>query len=89
MRITRTKGRKGIRRRRSSIEIRVRHTLVRNGTQTALHPNLTTKDLSSLSSTSFLSSPTSDTHALWLSKRRYIHLTLLSTLPVMRNLMMM
>jgi hypothetical protein len=46
------------------------------------------KDLLPLLATSLLSSPTTDKHALWLRKRRYIHMTLLSTLLVMRNLML-
>jgi hypothetical protein len=46
------------------------------------------KDLLPLLATSLLSSPTTDKHALWLRKRRYIHMTLLSTIQVMRNLML-
>jgi hypothetical protein len=87
--MTRTKTRKGRRRKRSSIERRrVRRTSARKRTQTALHPIPMMKDLSSLPSTSLPSSPTSDTYALWLRKIRYVHVTLLSTLIVMRNLMM-
>jgi hypothetical protein len=80
---------KGRRRTRSFIERRrARRTTARNGTRTALHPTPTMKDLLPLPSTSLFSSPMSNTLASWLRKRRYVHVTLLSTLLVMRNLMM-
>jgi hypothetical protein len=88
MKMTRIKTRKE--RRRSSIKRRrARRTSSRNRTKTALHLTLTMKDLLPLPSTSLPSSPTSDTHASWPRKRRYVHMTLLSTLLVMRNLIMM
>jgi hypothetical protein len=90
MRMTRYKIRKGGRRRRSSIERqRVRCTLVRNETRTALHPTPTMKDLLPPPSTNPTSSPTSITLAS-CQKRRYAHMILQSVLLlVMRNVMMM
>jgi hypothetical protein len=71
IKITRTKTRKG-RRGRSFIERRrTRHTLVRNGTQTALHPTPTTKDLPSLPSTSLLSSP-NEQHTCLMAKKNKV-----------------
>jgi hypothetical protein len=69
---------------------KARHTLVRNGTLTILHPTPTMKDWLHRPSTKPPSSPTSITHASWLRRRRYILEIHLSTLLlVMRNLLMM
>jgi hypothetical protein len=85
IRMTRTKTRKERRRRRSSIGRRVRRTSAMNGIQTALHQTLTTRDLPHPPSTSLPSSSTSATHASWLRRRRYMYVTLPSTLlQVMR-----
>jgi hypothetical protein len=78
MRMTRYKTRRGRRRKESSIERqRVRRTLERNGTQTALHPTPTMKDLLPLPSNP-PSSPTSITLASWQKRRRYVHAKLQS-----------
>jgi hypothetical protein len=90
MRMIRNKTRKGIRRKRSSIERRrARRTLVRNGTRTALHLTPTMKDLLPLPSKSQPSSPMSITPASWQKRRRYVHVILLSILLLaIRNVMM-
>jgi hypothetical protein len=81
MRMTRNKTRKGRRRKLSSIEIRrVRRTLARNETHTALYPTSTMKDLLPLPSTSPPSSPTSIILASWKKRRRYAYVILLSIL---------
>jgi hypothetical protein len=91
MKMSRTKTRKGRRRRSNSIEItRARRTSERNGTQTVLHPTPMMKESSPPPSTILPSFPTSDTHASWLSRRRYVLMIPPSTLLlVMRILMMM
>jgi hypothetical protein len=72
MKMTRTKKRKGRRRRRSSIERRpARRTSARSGTQTALHPTPTLKDLSPLLSTSLLSSP-NERHTCLMEKEKKV-----------------
>jgi hypothetical protein len=90
MKMTRTKTRKERRRRRNSIERRrVRRTSATNGSRTDLHP-ISTMDLLPPPSTSPPSSPTSIKHASWLRRRRYVYVTLQSTiLLVMRIPVMM
>jgi hypothetical protein len=62
----------------------------RSGIQTALHLTPTMKDSPPLPSTSPPSSPMNDILVSWLKKRRYIYVTLLSTLLLeMRSLVIM
>jgi hypothetical protein len=90
MKMTRTKTRKERRRRRNSIERRrVRHTSAMNGTRTDLHPISTMKDSLPPPSTSPPSSPTSIIHASWLRRRRYVYVTLQSTLLLVMRIPMM
>jgi hypothetical protein len=79
------------RRRRSFIRRRrrARHTSVRNGIQTALHPTPMKRDSPPPPSTSPSSSPMSVTHASWLRRRRYVHVTLVSTLLLLMRIPMM
>jgi hypothetical protein len=78
IRMTRTKTRKE---RRSSIERRrARRTSTKNGIQTTLHRTPTTRDSPHPPSTSLPSSSMSATHASWLRRRRYMYVTLPSTL---------
>jgi hypothetical protein len=66
--------------RRATRRQRARHTLERNGTQTAPLSTLTTKDSLPRPSTSLLSSPMNAIHVLWPRKRRYMFEIRLSTL---------
>jgi hypothetical protein len=77
------------RRKRTIRRQRVRLTLARSGTRTALHPTPTMRDLLPPPSTSPPSSPTSDILASWLWKRRYVHEILLSTLILVMSILMM
>jgi hypothetical protein len=73
MRIIRYKIRKGRRRTRNSTGgQRARHTLARNGTQTALHPSSMMRDLLPLPSTNPISYPTNITLHSWQKRRKYI-----------------
>jgi hypothetical protein len=78
--VTRDKKRAGRSKRRATGRQRARHTLERNGTQTAPLPTPTTKDSLPRPSTSLLSSPTNAIHVLWPRKRRYMFEIPLSTL---------
>jgi hypothetical protein len=70
--MTRDKKRNGRRRKRTTRRQRARLTLVRSGTQIALHPTPMMRDLLPPPSTSPPSSPMSDILASWLSRTRYI-----------------
>jgi hypothetical protein len=90
MRMTRdkkTEGRRG--RKRIIRRQRERLTSVRSGTQTALHPTPTMRDMLLPPSTSPPSSPMSDIIASWLRRRRYIQKILLSTLLLVTRISMM
>jgi hypothetical protein len=89
MRMTRDKKREGRRRRKRTIgRQRARLTSVRSGTKTALYQTPTMRDLLLPPWTSPPSSPTSDILASLIKRRRYVHEIPLSTLLVMRILMM-
>jgi hypothetical protein len=89
--VSRDKKRAGRRRkRRATGRQRARHTLERNGTQTAPLPTPTTKDSLPRPSTSLLSSPTNAIHVLWPRRKRYMFGTLPSILLlVMKSHLMM
>jgi hypothetical protein len=91
MMMTRHKRRKGRKRKRRTIGWRrPRRTLERNGTPIVLHPTPTMKDWLPHPSTSLLSSPTNDTRASWLRRKRYVFEILLNILLLaMKNLLMM
>jgi hypothetical protein len=68
---------------------KARHTLARNGAQTALLLTLTMRDLLPLPSTSPPSSPTTITLASWQKRRRYALMIPPSTLPQVMMIWMM
>jgi hypothetical protein len=68
---------------------KARLTLARSGTRTALHLTPMMRDLLPLPSTSPPSSPTSDTLASWLRRRRYVHEIPLNTLLLVMWIPMM
>jgi hypothetical protein len=68
--VTRDKKRAGRRKRRTTGRQRARHTLERNGTQTAPLPTLATKDLLLQPSTNPHSSPTNAIHVLWPRRKK-------------------
>jgi hypothetical protein len=71
MTMTRHKRRKGGKKEiRTTGRQRARHTLERNGTLTVHHPTSTMKDWLPRPSTSLLSSPTNDTRASWLRRKK-------------------